>query len=226
MVKFTFATEKEGFDNHIEKSIRGYRDLWTDILKLSEYFVEDGTTVIDIGCSTGRLLRAMKEQNERFAPDCNYLGIEVEEDFFADLSNREGLSFQHVDIRDFSWAEVENRCSLIVSMFTLQFIPKRDRQLILSSINKGLAKGGAFIFSEKILSETAQIEEMMTFCFYDWKKNNFSSEQILEKEVQLRHMMKPLSLSELMTMLEEAGFKDVQTFWQNFNFVGIIALKS
>ena len=61
MVKFTFATEKEGFDNHIEKSIRGYRDLWTDILKLSEYFVEDGTVVIDIGCSTGRLLKAMRE---------------------------------------------------------------------------------------------------------------------------------------------------------------------
>ena len=51
---------KEWFDEHINKSIRGYQDLWDDILKFSKYFVEDGTTVIDIGCSTGRLLKAMK----------------------------------------------------------------------------------------------------------------------------------------------------------------------
>ncbi len=53
MTKFTFAQREEGFDNHIEHSIRGYTNLWNDVLKYSEYFVEDHTNVVDIGCSTG-----------------------------------------------------------------------------------------------------------------------------------------------------------------------------
>ena len=56
MTKFTFATSEEGFDNHIDKSVRGYSHLWGDILSLSKYFVEDYTQVVDIGCSTGKLL--------------------------------------------------------------------------------------------------------------------------------------------------------------------------
>lgn len=64
MTKFTFAQREEGFDTHIEKSIRGYSNLWNDVLKISEYFVEDNSRVVDIGCSSGKLLKAMIEQNK------------------------------------------------------------------------------------------------------------------------------------------------------------------
>ena len=64
MAKFTFASsEKEGFDSHILHSIRGYEDLWNDVLKFSRYFVEDYTNVVDVGCSTGKLIDAMFKQN-------------------------------------------------------------------------------------------------------------------------------------------------------------------
>ena len=62
--KFTFATREEGFDQHIEQSIRGYSNLWNDVLQLSRYFVEDHTNVVDIGCSTGKLLTSMIDQND------------------------------------------------------------------------------------------------------------------------------------------------------------------
>ena len=114
---------------------------------------------------------------------------------------------------------------MVVSLFTLQFIPKKDRQVIVDQIYGALQKGGSFIFSEKCLSGTAQLEEMMTFSYYDWKRRYFEPEDILNKEQKLRHMMKPLRVSELFAMLEQAGFKEYQTFWRNFNFVGIIALK-
>jgi hypothetical protein len=31
-MKFTFATAEEGFNNHIENSVRGYSNLWNDII--------------------------------------------------------------------------------------------------------------------------------------------------------------------------------------------------
>ena len=46
---FTFAHRDEGFDLHIDKSIRGYQDMLKDVVSFSRYFVEDGTYVLDIG---------------------------------------------------------------------------------------------------------------------------------------------------------------------------------
>jgi tRNA (cmo5U34)-methyltransferase len=226
MPKFSFATEEGGFDKHIRLSIRGYTDLWDDILRFSDYFVEDGTTIIDIGCSTGRLLKAMKMLNNDHAPNSVYMGIELEEDFFPELIDEDNLKFQLQDVRNFDWLSEAPRCSLITSIFSLQFISKMDRQKIICQIYNALITGGAFILAEKILSAHSMIEEMMTFCYYDWKRQNFDEKQILEKERQLRHMMKLMTREQVTSMLTDAGFASVQPFWQNFNFVGWIALKS
>ena len=225
MTKFTFATSEEGFDTHIDQSVRGYSNLWTDVLKFSEYFVEDGTCVVDIGCSTGKLLKSMKEQNDKFAPKCFYKGIEIEEDFFPKLIDEENLKFWKGDVRSFDWVTGAVNCSLVTSIFSLQFMPKTNRQQIIDRIYEALVKGGAFIFSEKIFSIDSQLQEMMQFCYYDYKRQFYSAEELLDKEVNLRHMMKPLTYSELLEMVEKAGFESVQPFWQNFNFVGVIAIK-
>ena len=224
MTKFTFATDKEGFDNHIDKSVRGYSHLWGDILSLSKYFVEDYTQVVDIGCSTGKLLKGMIEQNQAHIPNAQYTGIEIEDDFYGDYNFDEEkyqqLSYYKGDVRDYSF----NNCSLITSIFTVQFMSPKDRQEVLNKVYNGLNTGGAFIFSEKTFSCNPKIQDMMTFTFYDYKRKYFSDKEILDKEVQLRHMMKLNTKTEIYDMLNKAGF-EVHNFWQNFNFIGAIALK-
>ena len=37
---FTFAHRDEGFDNHIDKSIRGYQDMLKDVVSFSRYFID------------------------------------------------------------------------------------------------------------------------------------------------------------------------------------------
>ena len=85
---FSFAHREEGFDNHIENSIRGYTNLHDDVIKLSEYFVEDETDVVDIGCSTGKTIYEMMKQNNRFAPLAHYSGIEYASGFVNDMNAR------------------------------------------------------------------------------------------------------------------------------------------
>ena len=226
MAKFTFATtEKEGFDNHILHSIRGYEHLWDDVLKFSKYFVEDDTNVVDIGCSTGKLIDAMYKQNCHIAENAHYVGIEIESDFYDQMVFTGPIS-KHIEIvkGDVRGYEFDN-CNLVTSIFTLQFMPHHARQNVIDKIYDGLNVGGAFIFSEKIFSDDPQIQDMMTFCYYDFKNQFFTEKSILDKERNLRYMMKPCKHSELITMCETAGFTSVQPFWQNFNFVGMIAIK-
>lgn len=228
---FTFAHREEGFDNHIEKSIRGYNHLHDDIVNLSRYFVEDFTNVVDIGSSTGKTIEAMAIQNEDFAPRVSYVGVELAEGFRAEMEGRFALlrvgfpqtnfDFEFGDIREYYF----NNCSLVTSLFTLQFMPPKDREQVIKNIYDGLNPGGAFIFAEKTVAETGRFQDMFTFTFYDYKRKNFTEKDIMQKEVTLRNMLKPNTWAEIEDMLRSAGFKNVQPFWQNFLFVGAIAVK-
>ena len=227
MADFTFAHRDEGFDNHIDQSIRHYSTLHDDVVKMSKYFVEDFTNVYDIGCSTGKTLAHMIEQNRSFAPAVNYIGIEHAEGFREDMLDRmmqyeiDDLDLRFEDIRE---SDMHN-ASLITSIFTLQFMPRKDRQETLNRIYDALNPGGAFIFAEKTYSCSPKVQDILTFMFYDHKRESFSAEDIMNKEQTLRNMLKPNTWSELNEMLQEAGFESVQTFWQNHLFVGAIAIK-
>ncbi len=64
---FSFSNFADQFDDHIEKSIRGYSDLRNDVVGMSKYFIEEGTQVLDIGCSEGCLTSAPMEQISEIA---------------------------------------------------------------------------------------------------------------------------------------------------------------
>lgn len=227
MADFTFAHREEGFDNHIEHSIRHYDTLINDVINLSRYFVEDGQNVVDIGCSTGKMLDRMMDQNKDIAPDTHYVGIENANGFRDSMVDRmetnKKLDLRFEDIMD---SDISN-CCLITSIFTLQFISRQNRSRILKKIYNALNFGGAFIFSEKTMSEDPRIQDMLTFTYYDYKRQFFDSKDILDKEYSLRNMLKPNTWNELKSSLMVAGFdsKKIQVFWQNHLFVGAVVLK-
>ena len=223
--KFTFATREEGFDTHIDTSIRGYNDLWQDVVDISQYFVENGTTVVDIGCSTGKMLKSMIAQNT-FAPNAYYDGVEIEEEFYnlyaEDEKNFHNLTYFRGDVHDYNFGN----CSYVTSIFSLQFMPHRDRKEVIRKVYDGLNPGGAFVFAEKTMPENVRIHEIRTFTYYDFKRKTFTTDDIMDKEKQLRHMTKPSTRAELVEMCRWAGFEAIDTFWQNHAFTAFIALKS
>ena len=228
MTDFTFAHREEGFDEHINWSIRGYSDLLKDVIAFSRYFVEDDTNVVDIGCSTGKVTQALMEYNKDHASRAHYVGVEIAEGFVDDLNKRGdtlgktgSVEFVFDDIRNYRF---EN-CSLVTSIFTLQFMSKKDRARVINEIYQGLNFGGGFIFAEKIDCENARLQDMMTFNYYDFKREKFDYDDIMTKEQTLRNMLKPNTWNEIKDMLEFAGFTAVEQSWRNHNFVGAIAIK-
>mgnify|MGYP000067751478 CR=1 FL=1 len=218
---FTFAHVQGGFDEHIKLSIRNYDQLLQDVVDFSRYFVEDDTNIVDIGCSTGKLTDLLYFSNKDHCTSGNYIGIEIAKGFQKDLAKHTQYEFIHADVRDYQF----NNCSLVTSLFTLQFMPKKDRLQVIENIYEGLNTGGAFIFAEKIMSRNTVIQDMLTFNYYDYKSNNFTSEEIMQKEKQLRHMLKPNTWKEIQVSLTDAGFTAYERIWQNHMFIGAIAIK-
>ena len=206
--KFSFDTI-ENFDDHINKSIPNYDVLWSSIRSMSEYFFVERTNVYDLGCSTGKLLKSLDTK-------CKKIGYDV-----ANLLPQEE-GFINVDLNDdFELWDA----SVVYSIFTMQFLNPFSRHNYLRTIYDGLNKGGALIICEKVYQDNGKMQEIFSFSHYDYKLNNFSSDEIISKERDLRYIMKPSSERELDIMLRDVGFHNITTFWQMFNFKGIIAIK-
>ena len=225
-LSFSFARFAAGFDDHIRKSIRGYNELLEDCIAFSEYFIDNDTSMFDIGCSTGTFLMRIWERNCKRAPQARYVGIDVENNFAEHWQaySAENIDFKIADARS---CPMPDRCSLVTSLFSIQFIAERERQEIIERIYRGLVPGGAFIFAEKTMSQCAKLHEILTFVHYDYKRRHFSDEEILEKERSLRSLLKPWTEERLVEALSRAGFeaRNVQPFWRNHSFAAFVALR-
>ena len=172
----------------------------------------------------------MMEYNCDHSPEANFIGIEISDGFQKDLKKRkeelrvQGLNNVEFLMKDIRGYQITN-ANLVTSIFTLQFMPKKDRKEVISNIYSGLNEGGAFIFAEKTICESALIQDMITFNYYDYKRKSFDTTDIMDKERTLRNIMKPNTWQQLELMISYAGFSTVQPFWRNHAFVGAIAIK-
>jgi tRNA (cmo5U34)-methyltransferase len=223
---FSFAHHAHKFRNHISSSIPGYSDaLIPTCFSLARRFVQTGTTVLDVGCSTGHLLASIRKANQAARPDINYVGIDIEPRFIEhwDRLKAANMRFHVADARTHPYDNI----SLCLCLFALQFIRPMDKLPLLQRIFNGLEEGAALIIAEKALAETSRAQDAMTFPYYDQKlKNGFSAQEILDKERSLRGQMTLWTEQELRSALWRVGFCDIQPVWRSHLFVGYLALKS
>ena len=208
------------FDEHVKKSVPLYQLFHKDILDMSVYFVQNNTNVIDIGTSTGVLLKGLYDINK--SRNAKYIGIDIEESMINECNNRyEDMEFKVCDALDYDYSN----SSVITAMLSFQFIPKKERVKILSKIYNGLNEDGAFFMVEKIKNNIPDIHDIYNDIYYDFKRENIKDEEILDKNISLRGIMKPLTLEENISNLKEVGFNKIDIFMKYNNFVGIIAIK-
>lgn len=218
MTKFSFDTI-EDFDKHIELSVPNYTHLSELIRNISSYFIKSNTNVFDLGCSTGLLLKNLSleisEQNVR------YIGYEVSENmrpktkaFFEWV--KKDITDQNLDL---------SNSSLILSIFTLQFLDVSKRNNLLKKIHSSLNEGGALIVAEKTYLENGFLNDVFTFSYYDYKLKSFSESEILAKQKDLRYIMRPLTESENIEMFKNAGFKKIECFFSSLLFKAWVLIK-
>jgi len=216
---FSFSTI-QNFDDHFKKSIPRVDVLEQNIIDLTNYFLIDNESIniYDIGCSAGRLLNKIID---RYNPKTNIIGIDQEENLLKEIKNKKIMTWNLNLLKSFV---LEDAC-IIYSIFTLQFLPVYRRLAVLENIYNGLLDGGALIFAEKVYSENSKIQDIFTFLYYDFKKESFTEQEILIKEFSLRNQMKPLTMQENINLLNKVGFKTVEVFFQQFNFMGVLCIK-
>tara|TARA_X000000368_G_scaffold156786_1_gene123571 strand:- start:6166 stop:6912 length:747 start_codon:yes stop_codon:yes gene_type:complete len=228
--KWTFSGEMVNhFEEHVKKSVPIYSEGQELIKNLSEYFIKNDSIIYDIGCSTGKLLIDLVNQNKH-KKNSKYIGIDVESDMIKFAKKKQKnlsikttkLNFINEDIVTYDFEKAD----LIVSYFTIQFIHPKHRQELINKIFESLNWGGALILFEKVRYNDARFQDMITTLYNDYKlEMGYTHEEILNKTRSLKGILEPFSSNANIQMLERAGFKDTCTIMKKLCFEGFLAIK-
>ena len=215
----------KNFDTHVRKSVPLYEEVQKEVVEMSEWFVRDNSTIYDLGASTGETISLLLQKHHR-KKNVRYIGVEESQamiEIARKKRNSETVQFLQQDIADIN--EFSN-VDLILSLYTLQFLPLWKRKQVLQRIYKGLVEGGAFILVEKIRAENSMFEDIWTDLYWDFKQDSgLNEQQVIKKSQSLRGVLMPLTLSENLRLLSDTGFQCMDTFIKWNNFAGIIAVK-
>ena len=209
---WTFSDGVESkFDEHVKKSVIGYDLSQKIITLLSDNFVHNCSTIIDLGCSTGSLTRSIYKRHQH--KDINIIGYDLEQgmiDKAISLSKKEGIEidYQKANIID---VEFPSNVDMIISAYTIQFVLPRTRQLLINKIYETLDWGGGFFLFEKVRAPDARFQDYINQAYMNFKLVNFSPDEIIKKSNSLSGVMEPFSSEGNLGLLKRAGFTDICT---------------
>lgn len=210
------------FDDMLQRSIPDYENMRDLVYNVGKHYVTDDLTIMDIGCSNGNAaLPYVKTFGNPFVL------CDVSESML-DLCRRGFKNNRNVEVmnHDLRNGVPDRRCCLILSILTIQFTPIEYRHKIVSSIYDALEPGGAFIFVEKLLGTTYDIDSVFVDEYYDLKREHqYTEEQIRDKRKSLEGVLVPVTENWNMDLLHMAGFKKIECFWRYLNFAGWLAVK-
>jgi tRNA (cmo5U34)-methyltransferase len=205
--KFEFDNIKD-FDNHISLSIPNYEGLFDIFQAISlEYMPENGNC-IDIGCSTGRFLNNLSQNI-----DGNYYGIDI-----VDMKSPFYKNFTFVKSDAYETLKQFENVDLVICMFTLQFLGKTKRKLVVNELKRLVENGSKLLISEKVFIGDAKLSSAIQKEHINQKRKHFSDKEILDKEYALLGKMHCLTDFDMNKELEEIGYHS--QVWQSYNFKG------
>lgn len=216
------------FDEHVSKSIPNYQQVINMIGWTSAFFIQNGSTYLDLGCSTCATMKSVIQNNT--GKSFEAVGVDISREMIekAILQMPKGSKpqFKVMDISKEEAFQSMPKSDLIVSSLLIQFLNTSIRQRIIQSIYDTLNEGGAFFWYEKSESESSKVEQIYKQYMNIHKFNSgLSADSILNKDDSLRGIMPTKSIPKNLSMLNKAGFRETSIMHKEVNFTFFIAIK-
>ncbi len=215
------------FDDMVLRSVPFYLELQRMITEITNDYAKPGTSLYDLGCSTGTTFLAL---NTVLNQSIKFVGFDNSQEMLDKC--RMNLESQGVtrplDLieADLNQSVKIENASTVVLCLTLQFVRPKNRQKLIQSVYDQLNPGGALILIEKVLAESTEFNRQFIKYYYNLKRrNNYDELEISQKREMLENVLIPYKVSENIEMLTEAGFISCETFFKWHNFAGMVALK-
>ncbi len=215
------------FDNMVTRSVPFYLEMQRMITEIGKDFATPGSTVYDLGCSTGTTLINL---DQVLSKDINFVGFDNSDEMVKQCKNNfkeAGVSRKfEIQNHDLNMGIKLTNASVVVMCLTLQFIRPLYRERLIEEVFDQMNDNGCLILIEKVLGEDSLFNRLFINYYYDFKRrNNYNDMEIAQKREALENVLIPYKLMENREMLLKNGFRYCEVFFKWYNFTGLVAVK-
>lgn len=225
---FTFGKETAAvFDDMLSRSVPFYHEIQRMTAELAADFAVDGTTLYDLGCSTGTTLA---ELDPVVSPGVRFVGVDSSEEMLAkarqklaESSLKRPYKLIQADLHE---GLILENASVVIMTLTLQFVRPLYRERLMADVVRGLNDQGCLILVEKLTIADSLFNRLFIKYYYDLKRRNgYSDMEIAQKREALENVLIPYRLDENRELLLASGFTHCEVFFRWYNFCGMLAVK-
>jgi len=215
------------FPDMIARSVPGYELVVPMIGMLARRYAQPDSRMYDLGCSLGAASLAMSLAvraggTEIIAVDNSRAMVDRCKRAVAEQGGAVPIDVRLQNMLD---TQIRN-ASVVVLNFTLQFLDRDQRQLLVNRIAAGMRDGGVLILSEKICFADEHEQSDQTAWHHDFKRaQGYSELEIAQKRNALEDVLRPETEAAHFKRLERAGLSRSCRWFQCFSFASYIAFK-
>lgn len=220
------------FDDMVARSIPFYHEIQRIQADLvMDFLPEQGGVVCDLGCSTGTSIEYLS-QHTQCPEDVRFLGYDNSQAMLDKAADKLGGAIAAGKVQlhcaDLSDMPLLPACHVAILNWTLQFVRPLARETLLANVFDALQPGGVLLLSEKILGNDSMLNRVYIDHFLHFKSSQrgYTDAENQRKREALENVLIPYRLDENMALLKRASFTRMDTYFQWFNFVCIIAVKA
>lgn len=195
--------ELDDFDAHVRGQLPWYTFATAMVAHFAAHYLPAGGTVIDVGCSTGNIGRALAPL--LIQREARLIGIDNSGPML-EAYDAPGVRVLG-DVRDFQFGA--EGPDVIVCFLALMFVPPDERLRLIARMKTALRPGGALIVFDKgePLPGYLGIATMrLAMAAKTWTGQPWH--EIAEKELSLAGVQRPMSVRETAGMVEVFRFGD------------------
>ena len=220
------------FSDMISRSVPSYRPILQMLPTLTREFRQHEANYYDLGCSLGAGLHAMAEGLKPLPHKedirASLVGIDNSQAMIAKaMESRCPYSNLNVEYKQQDILETEiSNAAMVLMNFTLQFIDIEYRDSLIEKIYRDLNNGGALVLSEKVSYADQRTQTLMTDIHHGYKlEQGYSQLEISRKRDAIENVLVPETLEAHIERLSSAGFQVINPWFQNLQFLSILAVK-
>ncbi len=214
-IKNHFEEEAREYDGIIQKLIPNYNEMIEVLVSMIPFSKECAFSVIDLGCGTGTVAKAVKDVFSNAKITC----VDIADKMLEIARDKIGGEVACIQA-DFNSFEFENKYDLVVSSLALHHLETDlDKKNFYDKIYAALNNCGMFINLDVVLGSDSAIQEV-----YLDKWREFMGKAVTQAEIEEKWLPnyyaedRPAKLLTHLELLDKCGYIGVDVAYKYYNY--------
>jgi len=214
-VKAHFEDEAKEFDSVVQRLFPNYNAMIAALISVIPFSRGEAFSVVDLGCGTGTLSKAVKDSFPNAAVTC----IDIAGKMLEIAKDKLGGDVNCIQA-DFNNFDFPQKYDLVVSSLALHHLETDDDKFgVYKKIYATLNNGGIFINIDVVLGSDEKLQERYMEKWKEFMAKSMSQNEIDERWIPNYYAEdRPTALTTHLKMLNDCGFSSVDVIYKYFNF--------